>query len=150
MSKQASTARVPFRLVKIRTEEFAIFRKNLSEDESFDIHYTGNIRIDVPARTVGVFTSFTFEQKGRPTLKLENSCHFEIQKDYWESQIKKNEIFLRKELGTHLLGLTVGTARGIIHAKKPSWLKEIFLPTLNISEIITEDLTFNLDQDEEE
>ena len=53
-----------------------------------------------------------------------------------------------QEVLTHLLVLTVGTSRGIVHAKKPDWLTNLVLPTINVSAVVTEDMIFELAPDD--
>jgi len=45
---------------------------------------------------------------------------------------------------THLTVLTIGTARGVLHTKlEKTGFEKYLLPTLNISDLIKEDMTFD-------
>ncbi len=141
----------PFRLAAISTDSFATYKKNFIGDESgFDIGFDVDVRINAGSHIIGLLTSFVFEQKEHPVMMLTCGCHFEIAEGYWNKQVQDNQLTLPANLVTHLLVLTVGTGRGIIHAKKPHWLDQILLPTLNVSGLVKEDMVFNLDPEEEE
>ena len=54
---------------------------------------------------------------------------------------KEDDYIIPKNFITHLTVLTIGTARGILHAKlEKSGFEKFLLPTLNISDIIKDDL----------
>ncbi len=148
-SKSEKT-KVPFKLSGITTEQYATFQENyLNAEADFDINFSLNIKIDKEGKLVGLFTRFTFLQEEQPVLLLECACHFVIDSTYWKSQTKGNELTLPAGLITHFIMLTIGTARGIIHAKKPKWLSHILLPTFDVSNIISGDQVYNLNEEEE-
>ena len=65
--------------------------------------------------------------------------------------VKQEGLILPIDLLTHLLVLTVGTSRGVIHAKKPKDLQDIMLPTFDVTRHFKQDLViFNTAVDEEE
>src|SRR6056297_328722 len=124
MSKQNQKGVVNFRLSAITTEEFATFKENhIREKEDFDINLSLQIKANREKHLIGIFTRFSFEQENKPVLLLECACHFLIEERFWNSREFEDHINLPKNFATHLLVLTVGTARGIIHAKKPIWLE---------------------------
>jgi len=138
---------IPFRLIDITTEQFADFKeKYVSKEEELEIELQTDIKISSTQRVVGIFTKFSFKQKGELVLVIESGCHFELAEEYWNTQTKNNILVLSKNILTHFLVLTVGTCRGILHTKKPKWLPNILLPTWNVSELINEDLEINLNE----
>lgn len=148
MSKSNNMA-VPFRLTSITTEQFATFKSSFHpEEEDVNIGFDINIKVNPKLHAVGMFTRFDFIQKSSTVMVLESACHFELDREYWQKQSKENEIVLSTDLLTHFLVLSVGTARGIIHAKKPNWLEGVLLPTFDVSNFITEDRIFKLSDDD--
>lgn len=146
-----SNTRVPFLLASISTEEFATFRDNfVSDEEEFEIGMNVEVHFNKPYDHVGVYTRFEFQQEGQPVMVMKCGCHFEFDKSYWADLISDHQITIPASLITHLLVITVGTARGIIHAKKPAWLEKALLPTLDVSGVMQEDMVVNLNQEEEE
>ncbi len=147
MKKNAKNL-VPFRLAIINTEDIATFKDNYQEvDSPLTLEFDINIRTSDKDLLLGIFVEFTFSNETGPVFRLKCSCHFDIDEDYWQSRINGNSISFPPDLITHFLVLTIGTARGIIHAEKPEWLRRLLLPTLNVSEIITEELIFEIHQD---
>ncbi len=141
---------IPFRLINITTEQFAVFQENYEiGDYEFSIDLNTNISISSDQKIVGVFTKYSFSQKNGIVLVLECACHFKINEEYWESQINDESLTLEKGLLTHFLVLTVGTSRGVLHAKKPKWIEKIILPTLSVASLIKEDMLFDLKGEEE-
>lgn len=136
---------IKFTLVDINTEQFASFQDKFdSQNSEIEISFGVDFKLDSQDHLIGVFTRYEFLQKNQVVLMLECSCGFEIESNYWKSCIKGEKIIFPPFLLTHLLVLCVGTARGIIHAKKPVQLQQLMLPTLNVSQIITEDMAFSL------
>lgn len=150
MGKNKETV-VPFALIGISTEEFATLKSNYNSDEDeLQIGLDIEVRTNPNSHAVGIFTRFEFIQKSQPIMVIQCACHFSLDTTYWDSQIEGESITLTKSLLTHLLVLTVGTARGIIHAKKPTWMEGVLLPTFNVSDYIKEDMIFSLQSDQEE
>jgi hypothetical protein len=149
MSKK--TKSIPFQLVDISTEQFATFRDNHTEgDYEFAIDFSVRVSVDKKENVVGVFTKYQFDQEEKPVLVIECGCHFSINEDYWNNNLKGDILTVDKGLLTHLLVLTVGTSRGVLHAKKPKWLDSLLLPTLNVASSITDDFTIDLSVEDEE
>lgn len=144
MSKKKSNI-VPFRLVSISTEEFATFRENHdSQSQEFDIGVGIDIKLNAENYQLGLFTRFNFNQSESTVLTLTCACHFEIEQEFWNDNIKDDKLVFPAEFITHLLVLVVGTSRGIIHSKKPHWLGDVLLPTINVSKMIDSDISFEL------
>ena len=149
MSKERR--KIPFKLVAVSTEEFATIEANYPKElnPKLEIALDVRFRINPDNPGVGCYVKNTFTHQDDIVLLLECACHFAIERNYWNEQIDGQVITLSKSLLTHLIVLTVGTTRGVIHAKKPKWFKGI-LPTLNVSSILTEDVSFDLTKSDEE
>jgi len=81
-------------------------------------------------------------------LVLEISCLFRIEDISWakiHSEDNSNLLVVPKNLATHLLILTIGTARGVLHAKTENTeFNKFSLPTLDVSNLIQEDVVINI------
>ncbi len=140
---------VPFSLLDVTTEQFAVFRENHETDNyEFDIELNTTVQISSEQQIVGMLTKFSFSQSTGIVLVLECGCHFGLDEDYWNENIKNGILNLDKGLLTHFLILTVGTSRGVLHTKKPKWLDNMILPTLNVTSVIKEDMTFDITSEE--
>ena len=74
---------------------------------------------------------------------MEIGCHFEIIEEHWDSLFNKEtkELKLPKALALHLVMLTVGTLRGVLHAKTENTpYNKFFIPTINVNDLVKEDL----------
>ncbi len=141
---------IPFRLMDITTEQFAVFPENHEVGNyEFDIDFSTTVSINSEEKAVGIFTKYSFSQKSGIVLVLECACHFNIKNKYWDKSIDNDILTLDKGLLTHFLVLTVGTSRGVLHAKKPKWLENMILPTLNVTSVIKEDMSFDITAEEE-
>lgn len=131
---------IPFRLLRITTEDFATFREHYDfKNVNVNLDLYVQIKANQKDQVIGLFTRFSFTQKESPILILESACHFEIDKTFWEQAKKGNDLVLPSHFATHLLVLAIGTARGIIHAKKPAWLENLVLNILDVSMIFGEE-----------
>jgi len=140
------TSNIGFALRKITNEQFAII-----EDGFFD---KGNIRIgtklrfgsDEEMKLVACFTEFTFESDKKKFLIIEAGCHFQILEEAWKNMYNKEQNSLTVPSGflSHLALLTVGTTRGILHAKtEGTCFNKYVLPTINVSEMVKENIVFD-------
>ena len=145
------TKAVPFRMLSISTDYLTIDRDNyLGENEEFDIGLAVDVKVNNADYLTGVYTTFNFNHEDKPVFTLKCGCHFQIKASYWDQQIQNGKLRLPSHFLTHLLVLSVGTARGIIHASRPEWLKNVFLPTIDVSRLIKDDMIFDLGIAEEE
>jgi len=150
---------IGFQLVDITTEQFATVPDEFNMEDGpvslqtqigFDISRAGHI--------LSVFTKFHFFQNDKASILIsESGCHFLIGNDTWNNQTDESStsISFTPHFLTHLLVLSVGTARGIIHAninsrKKKNGFDDLVLPTINVSDMVKEPQVFSLITDEEE
>lgn len=80
------------------------------------------------------------------TSILEIANHFQIDENSWKSfEIKDGKLILPQGFATHLLVFTLGTLRGVLHAKTENTeFNKYFLPTINTTEMIQGDLELGL------
>ncbi len=136
-----------FSLHKITTEQFAVID---------DVNLSGNIKLSTrihfgfndKRKMVACFSKFIFEADNKPFIIIEASCHFKIEDDSWNELLlpeKDNFLKMPKVFLRHFAMLTVGTTRGILHAKTENTdFNKFVIPTVNISTIILEDGLFRL------
>ena len=143
MQLKNSVSTVGFHLTRVTTEQFAI----LPESYDTDNHETNlgiglNFGVDTSKKAVAVFFKVQFEQKMGPFLIVEIANHFQIEDSAWTSfTSEENKIVIPKGFATHLLVLTIGTARGVLHSKtEKTDFNHFLLPTINASELIQKDV----------
>ena len=143
---------IGFTLKKVTTEQFAIIEEGFNEKGKIRLNTSLRFAADDIKKFIAVFTSFIFDSDNKPFLIIEAGCHFSIQDSAWNEMYKSetNTLIVPRGFLTHLAVLTIGTSRGILHAKtEGTCFNKYVLPTINVTQIIKEDTSFNFNQVEQ-
>jgi len=129
----------------IKTEQFAIIEENYTLNNKTDLGTELQFKLDQKNHKIGVFLGFEFMQIKKVFLKIQVSCHFQIEENSWATFVQENKLVIPKGFLAHLAVITIGTTRGVLFAKTEATPFSIFiLPTLNIASIIKEDAIFEI------
>ena len=137
-------------LQKIITEQFAIIEEARKEDKEAKLNTQIQFAINAEQKLLSTKVAFKFEHSRMPFLVVEASCHFQVTDEAWENFRQENAEVYKVPVGflCHLAMLTVGTTRGILHAKtEGTCFNKYVLPVINVTEIIKGDASFSLDQE---
>ena len=140
---------VNFTLKRISTEQFAIIETAFTEGKPVELSTSIRFGIDKSKRQIGIFSMFQFEVEKRPFMIIEGGCHFIIEENSWKLFLNDNTnaILLPKGLMIHLTVLTIGTVRGILHAKtEGTKYNQFYLPTINVTKLIKEDVAMKFEE----
>ena len=133
---------IPFRIHQIKTIQFAIFPELLISQEQVSFKSGVSFGVNKEMTSIRCNTKITYTQEERLLLVIEVSCYFDIEKNAGKQILEVNRIdvgFLR-----YLATITIGTLRGIIHAKtEGTVLNPIVLPPINLDVIIDKDLVLS-------
>lgn len=143
-----STTNIGFALAKVTTEQFAVIDSNFQRGAEIKLHVNFRFGADDKQKVIAVFNSFTFETNEKQFLIVEAGCHFAIAPESWERMFdsKLNKLVVPKGFLQHMGVLTVGTCRGILHAKtENTGFNQFHIPTINVAELIKEDNVFDFD-----
>lgn len=138
---------VGFVLKGIKTEQFAVLEENYSPKKETGLGTELLFKIDQTNKQIAVSIGVEFIQTKQVFLKIQVSCHFQIEEKSWKEFVKPKtkELIIPKGFLAHLSMITTGTARGILFAKTESTPFSIFIiPIINITEMIKEDGKFEL------
>lgn len=138
---------VPFQIKAIATREFATNKNAHKEGEEVGISTGYNFGLDNENHAVAVLLDLALECKEIPFVILKIRMEFDVMPDAFEKfKNKKSKVItIPKGFLTHLAAMTVSTARGILHAKlEGTDFDFLLLPALNVSEILQEDMKFDL------
>ena len=143
-----SKENVPFKLVRIKTEQFATIDEVNPTDE---VDISAKIDFGMDDEDTSLLCSFScsFESKGEKFILLKILCEFKIAEPAFEKSLKMNEnkYVFPKAFMQHLGVIAVGTARGVLHCKTEGTpFNQYFLPTINLTEMLTEDVTFEVEE----
>jgi len=132
-----------FALRKITTEQFATVAEAVAEGKEIGIKASLRFGVDQEHHIIANFSKFEFDQEEKPILIIEVGCQFEVDPSSW-GELKSNEtegVTLPKGFAAHLAMLTVGTTRGVLHAKtEKTPFNQLLLPTINVASMIKEDV----------
>ena len=138
---------INFSLLNIKTEQFAILEENYNDKKSVEFGTIIQFKLDSKNHIIGVFLGITFDQAKKSFLKIEVSCHFNIENSSWNHFIDQDSstITFPKGFLSHLSMITVGTTRGILFSKtEGSNFNKFIIPTINVTKIIEKDAKFSL------
>ncbi len=131
-----------FALGKIKTDQFAIIENAYKANENVNFKIGLQFGANKDNKLLSVKVSVQFEQNTIPFIIMEASCYFHVEPSDWEMLIEDNGLLIPKGFITHLSVLTVGTVRGILHAKTEGTnFNGFVLPTVNITELVTTDIS---------
>lgn len=144
------TKQIGFQLSGIKTEQFATFEENYSAKKETELGIGLQFKLDEQGRHIGAFLRFEFIQVKKVFLKIEISCHFQIEEKSWKTIMHANDkkLVIPKEFLAHLAMLTTGTIRGVLFAKtEGTAFSNFIIPTLNVAELISEDAAFERNEE---
>ena len=142
--------KVGFALKKVTTEQFAIIESSFQKGEPIELKANLRFGVNFDSKNVSVYFSTNLEQKKTPFLIIEVGCHFNIEDSAWTNFFNKDksELTIPKGFIGHLVMLTIGTARGVLHSKTENTpFNEFLLPTLNVNNMVKQDISFKLNDD---
>jgi len=140
---------IGFNLVGIDTKEFATFEEVFDSSDKANIDLDLNIGFQLSENLdiINCIFTITFSQNNNVFIKLKLSCSFKLEETTINSFKKDQEIIFPKHLMSHFGVITIGTARGVLHSKTDgSIFNDLILPTINLTEMIKDDIIFDLDQ----
>jgi hypothetical protein len=145
-----NSLKIGFALIGIKTEQFATFNENLIDEENINLNSGIGFGFDKKHHNIAIFPKFTFESDGKMFLTIETSSHFNISPEAWKSFFNEEtqKIKIPQYFMQHLCVIAIGTTRGILHAKtENTMLNKFLLPTINATEMITNDIEEDLSQE---
>ncbi len=138
---------IGFKLVVITTEQFEVIENNYEEKEEVKVQLDMRFASDKTQHLIAVFTTFSFSVKGQQFLVIEAGCHFAIATESWNVMVnqKSNRLVVPKSFLQQMTMLTIGTTRGVLHAKtEGSKFNQYYVPLINVEELIKEDNEIDL------
>lgn len=142
--------KVGFILKKIVTEQFAIIESSYCESITVDLKAGLKFGINFDKRILSVIFSTSLIQENSPFLVLDVGCYFEINEEAWKDFNKKDstDLIVPRGFISHLVMLTIGTARGVLHSKtEKTPFNNYLLPTINVFKMVESDIVFSVDDD---
>ncbi|BDS14482.1 hypothetical protein [Aureispira anguillae] len=136
---------IKFKLRKIETIQFAILEDQYSLDKEPAQYKTKHkFGIDLINKVLVVYSKVQFKQLDTPPfLLIEVACSFEITEKSWESLNVDHKIIFPCDFIEHLLTISIGTVRGILHTKtEQTKFNEFILPPADVTNVMDGNLVF--------
>ena len=133
---------IGFKLSLITTEEFEIVESNFDNEGKVKLELAVRFAADSKQKLIAVFSKFSFSTNDASFLLIEGGCHFAIPDDSWKSMLnyQQNSLTIPKGFSQQMAQLTVGTTRGLLHAKTENTpFNHFHIPLINIANLIKED-----------
>lgn len=138
---------IGFKIVGVRTEQFAILEENFKEKGKITLNTDLEFKANSKNFIVAAFATFNFKSNNNTFLVLEISCEFAVAPESWNELFTNNKIEFPKDFMTHIAMITIGTSRGVLHAKtEGTKFNNFLLPTINLREIVKENVLFTFDE----
>lgn len=137
---------IPFSLIGIKTVEFATLKDSFKDGHSVDIDSSFDFGINQEENALMVLYSVTFRSGESPFIVLKLACNFGVEPEAFKrlADLKQNKVVVPKGFFTHLAVITVGTARGVLHAKLENTnFSQFLLPTIDVSQVLQDDVVFD-------
>ena len=136
---------INFSLLKIKTDQFAIFEDKYIETEKVNLNTNLTFGLNSEDKVFLVTPKYTFEIKKIPFMTIQMSCFFRIEDITWDSFITEGKITFPKEFVAHMAMISVGTSRGVLHTKTEGTIfNKYILPTINVAKMIPSDIIFDI------
>ena len=141
-AKKESAKTVGFKLHRIITEQFAIIKESYDNSiDKIDLSINLQFGLDKENHLIVSSVQVQFIQESKPFLVVQVANQFEIEEQAWKSFKKGNMLIIPKGFASHLVVLTIGTLRGVLHAKTENTeFNSFILPTVNVTELIKGDV----------
>lgn len=141
---------IQFRLQRVTTEQFSIDEDVYHDAENktdVNLNVRINYAVDPEGKILAVFAGFKFTINGNAFLIIEAGGHFLIKENAWNHMLspESKKLIVPKGFVQHMAMITVGTSRGILHAKTEGTdFNKFLIPTINLQDIIKEDVVLEL------
>lgn len=133
---------ISYRFSKIETKQFAIFPDSFNTQKDIETTINLNFAVDLRRTNIRCLVTITASQNEneKRILILELACFFDIAQEGWKEIQIEDHWKVPVEFLRYIASITIGTARGVIHAKtEGTALNSFILPPFNLTEGIQKD-----------
>ena len=142
------TENILFKLKRIQTEQFATI-PGVKVGEEIGISAAIEYGMEKDTNTIHCKVLFNFISEEKEFIILHVRCEFSVAPEAWEKNFREEEkkYVFPADFMQHLGVITVGTARGILHAKtEGTEFNRFFLPTVNLKEMVPGEVSFHAEE----
>ena len=128
---------IPFKMVKINVEQFAILSDE-APSGSIGLNISLSFKYSSEGKRIACVLDLKFEKDSTPVIVLRMNCEFAIPEDKWSIIEDDNSVNIPVELQKYLAAQTIGASRGILYCKTEGTpFGNLILPPINVEDIIS-------------
>ena len=127
-----------YKILGIRTIDFSCLQE-IDENISITFNTEYKFRLNKVDCLIGCISNFTYLQQNKVIMNLSLECVFAIEPEFFKSLREGDKYIVSADCLQYLATISVGTARGEIHARSEaanSPVMNLVLPPINLTEII--------------
>lgn len=137
-----------FRIIKSEINQFAVFEENYKNiDGQFNVKSSITFNFDVFSSTISCACLANCYKDDLLVVKAEVTLCYELSKETITDMTKSNEIVIPKEILVYFGSNTYSTLRGVVMAKLEPTQVRLILPLENLSKLITQSLSVEIQAD---
>lgn len=137
---------IPYCISRIETVQFALFPDNFQNGQAVRVNTNCGYNVRSDVQQVRNIVTVNYLQEDKLLMVAELACYYDIAPEGVESIKAEGKIpvdFLR-----YMGAISVGTIRGLIHAKtEGTVLNPVVLPPVNLEEAIQNDMSLSILQE---
>lgn len=133
---------IGYQLKSISSNQFAIIDDLYTHSETPKLDASFSFAFENERGIVSCRAKFSFYGSKGLFMIIEGSCHFDIEPASWKEMVQDDgRVKIEKNFATHISSLTIGTVRGMLHAKTEQTIYNlIIIPVINVEEFMNEDV----------
>lgn len=132
---------IPFRIFKITNDPIELHADLFDGQSPTEFGTEFSFNGDLKQRIIGCRSIYIFRQGANILSSLTVYCYFEIASEYVNENLADGKLMLNKDFLRYLATISVGTARGIQHAKTQGTILNGFvIPPVNLMEMEFRDM----------
>jgi len=137
---------VGFSFIKVVTNQFDLNESEFKDKMDIGFNVDVKFGLNEKDKIIAVIFSPAFNQVDKTFLFLDITCHFRISEKSWSDFKKENKLKIPVGFLRHLVVLTIGTARGVLHAKtENTHFNQFLIPTVNVQDLLKDGIVFELE-----
>lgn len=134
--------KIPFRIFKIENDPIELhadlYKSDVELAIDFEVAFNGSLN----EGTIGCKTKYVFKQGNVVISSLSVYCYFAIEPEFLKKNSEEGKFVLEKDFQRYLATISVGTARGIQHARtQGTVLNTLVIPPINLMKMEIEDIS---------
>ncbi len=139
-------AQIQFALKSIKTTQFAILEDDFVKGDPVEFSMNMRQGVHQSSQSLGVLAKATFSQNKKTFLVIESECFFAVKEESWNSfDANESLITVPRNVFVHLGMLTVGTLRGVLHAKtEGTEFNQFIIPAVDVTTIVKNDVVIDI------